>query len=114
MLALLLMMPLLVVYADFMGMAGGWIVGVGMLKLTSTAYINESRNGVELLDFGLGVFKGAVFGAIVALAGCLRGMQAGRSSAAVGDAATSAVVTGIVFIIVTDAIFAILTNILGI
>jgi phospholipid/cholesterol/gamma-HCH transport system permease protein len=55
-----------------------------------------------------------IFGVLVALAGCLRGMTSGRDAAAVGEAATSAVVLGIVWIIVTDGIFAVLTNILGI
>jgi phospholipid/cholesterol/gamma-HCH transport system permease protein len=55
-----------------------------------------------------------VFGVLVAIAGCLRGMQCGRSSAAVGLAATSAVVTGIVFIIVSDAILTVIYNVLGV
>jgi phospholipid/cholesterol/gamma-HCH transport system permease protein len=54
-----------------------------------------------------------VFGALVALAGCLRGMQCGRSASAVGAAATSAVVTGIVWVIATDGLFAVLTDRLG-
>jgi phospholipid/cholesterol/gamma-HCH transport system permease protein len=69
---------------------------------------------VTLLDFGTGLIKSILFGALVAIAGCLRGIQCGRSSAAVGIAATSAVVTGIVCVIVTDAIFAVLFNVLGI
>jgi phospholipid/cholesterol/gamma-HCH transport system permease protein len=67
-----------------------------------------------VVDFATGIFKSAVFGILVAVAGCLRGMQCGRSSAAVGVAATSAVVTGIVMIIVADAVFTVLFNILGI
>jgi len=54
-----------------------------------------------------------VFGVVVALAGCLRGMQSGRSAAAVGLAATSAVVTSIVWLIVLDGIFAVILNVLG-
>ena len=57
--------------------------------------------GVE--DFAGGIFKAAVFGAIVAVAGCLRGMRCGQDAAAVGNAATSAVVTSIVGIVVADA-----------
>lgn len=114
MLALILMTPLLVIYACFVGIVGGWLVGVGMLDLSTTAYIHETQAGVALTDFAIGIFKGGVFGAVVAIAGCLRGMQCGRSSAAVGAAATSAVVTGIVSIILIDALFAVLTNVLGI
>ncbi len=114
MLALALMMPLLVIYSDFIGLFGGWLVGVGMLDLTSTAYIGQTQGAIGLVDFGIGLVKGVIFGILVAVAGCMRGMQCGRSSAAVGVAATSAVVTGIVAIISTDAIFAVITNVLGI
>jgi phospholipid/cholesterol/gamma-HCH transport system permease protein len=62
----------------------------------------------------VGLVKSVVYGIIVALSGCLRGMQCGRSASAVGLAATSAVVMGIVLIILTDGLFAVVTNILGI
>jgi phospholipid/cholesterol/gamma-HCH transport system permease protein len=114
MIALILMMPLLCIYADLMGILGGGIVGVGMLKLSIAEYVNQTVNGVGLTDFAVGIAKSSVFGVLVAIAGCLRGIQCGRSASAVGLAATSAVVTGIVFIIVTDGIFAVLTNVLGI
>jgi len=55
-----------------------------------------------------------VFGIIIAVAGCMQGMHAGRNAAAVGQAATSAVVLSIVWIVVADGVFAVLTNILGI
>jgi phospholipid/cholesterol/gamma-HCH transport system permease protein len=114
MIALILMMPLLCIYADLLGIIGGGLVGVGMLDLTVTEYVNETVNGVHLIDFAVGIVKSSVFGVLVAIAGCLKGIQCGRSASAVGLAATSAVVTGIVFIIVTDGIFAVLTNVLGI
>jgi phospholipid/cholesterol/gamma-HCH transport system permease protein len=79
-----------------------------------TQYINETLNGVHLIDFSVGIIKSGVFGVLVALSGCMRGIQCGRSASAVGLAATSAVVTSIVLIIVTDGIFAVLTNALGI
>ena len=113
MLALMLMMPLLCVYADLLGMVAGLLIGTGFLDLSLTQYVNETRKAVDLVDLGLGLFKSGVFGALVALAGCLRGMQCGRSAAAVGAAATSAVVTGIVWIIATDGILAVLTERLG-
>lgn len=114
MIALILMMPLLTIYADFMGILGGAVVGGGMLKLSAAEYINQTVNGIGLTDFAVGIFKGAIFGVLVAISGCMRGIQCGRSASAVGQAATSAVVTAIVFIIVTDGIFAVLTNALGI
>jgi phospholipid/cholesterol/gamma-HCH transport system permease protein len=113
-LALVLMMPLLCVYADLLGILGGVVVGTGMLDLTLTEYFNETVKAVGLLDFGIGIFKGGVFGVLVALAGCLRGIQCGRSAQAVGAAATSAVVMGIVLIIVADGVFSVITNALGI
>ncbi|WP_225308570.1 ABC transporter permease [Hypericibacter terrae] len=114
MIALIVMMPLLCIFADLMGILGGALVGVGMLHLSLTSYVNETLNGVGLMDFAVGIFKSSVFGVLVAVSGCLRGIQCGRSASAVGLAATSAVVTGIVFIIVTDGIFAVITAALGI
>jgi len=114
MLALILMMPLLCIYADLMGILGGAAVGIGMLHLSPTLYINETQHAIHLVDIGVGVFKAGVFGVLIAIAGCLRGMQCGRSASAVGLAATSAVVTGIVFIIATDGVFAVITNVLKI
>ena len=114
MLALVLMMPLLCIYADLMGILGGLIVGVFMLDLSAVEYFNQTRASVTLNHFWIGLFHGAVFGVLVALAGCLRGLQCGRSASAVGDAATSAVVTGIVSIIVATAIITIICNVLGI
>ena len=112
--ALFLMMPLLTLYADFVGMAGGMIVGVGMLDLTPEQYVMHTMNAVSMTNFMIGVVKGSVFGVLIAVAGCLRGMQCGNDSAAVGQATTSAVVTGIVLIIVTDAVFTVMCNVLGI
>jgi phospholipid/cholesterol/gamma-HCH transport system permease protein len=113
MLALMLMMPLLCAYADMVGMLAGLLIGTGLLDMSLVQYVNETRKAVHLVDCGLGLFKSVVFGALVALAGCLRGMQCGRSASAVGAAATSAVVTGIIWIIASDGLFAVLTERLG-
>jgi phospholipid/cholesterol/gamma-HCH transport system permease protein len=113
MIALALMMPLLTLYADVIGIAGGAFVSVTMLGLTLTQYVNETQHALTLTDFAMGVIKGTVFGVLVAFAGCLRGLQCGRSSAAVGRAVTSAVVTGIVLIIVSDAILTVVYDALG-
>jgi len=114
MLALILMMPLLCVYADLMGVLGGLIVGVGMLDLNITQYLDQTRAALNLSSFFIGLFQAEVFGVLVALAGCLRGMQCGRSASSVGDAATSAVVTSIVCIILATALITVVTNVLGI
>jgi phospholipid/cholesterol/gamma-HCH transport system permease protein len=114
MIALILMMPLLAIYADLMGILGGTFVGIAMLKLSLVEYVNETIHGVHLLDFAVGIAKSSIFGILVAISGCMRGIQCGRSASAVGLAATSAVVTSIVLIIVTDGIFAVVTDALGI
>jgi phospholipid/cholesterol/gamma-HCH transport system permease protein len=114
MLALMLMMPLLTLYADFMGILGGALIGVTSLDIGTVEYYEQTRNSVHLKDFGMGLFKGVVFGILIAISGCLRGMQSGSSSSAVGVAATSAVVTGIVLIIVSDSILTVIYNVLGI
>ena len=113
MLALALMTPLLVLYADAIGIIGGFLVGVLLLDIGAAEYIAETRNAIGLGDIFIGVFKASIFGMLVAVAGCLKGMQSGRNASAVGQAATSAVVSGIVAIIVATAIFAVLTNALG-
>jgi phospholipid/cholesterol/gamma-HCH transport system permease protein len=114
MLALMIMMPLLCLYANIMGIFGGMVVGVYMLDIGFIEYFNETVKAVRFWDLGIGLFSGFLFGVIVALAGCMRGMECGRSASAVGDAATSAVVTAIVGIIVTTAMITIICNILGI
>ena len=114
MLALALMMPLLCLFANFMGILGGMVVGVSMLNIGFIQYYNETVMSVGLWNLGIGLFSGFIFGIIVALAGCMRGMQCGRSASAVGEAATSAVVTSIVGIIVSTAVITVLCNILGI
>ena len=113
-LALGLMMPLLSLYANCLGIAGGMTVAAMVLEISPTAYWVEMLTIVDLSDVASGLIKAVTFGAIVGLAGCLRGLQAERSAAGVGRAATSAVVTAIVFIIVADAIYAVIFDILGI
>ena len=112
--ALILMMPLLCLYSDFVGVLGGAAVGIGMLDLSWTTYLRETTQAISLTDLGGGVFKSSVYGVLIALSGCLRGIQCGNSSSAVGDAATSAVVTGIVAIVAACGVFAIVFYVLGI
>ena len=114
MLALIVMMPLLCLYSDLVGILGGFVVGTGMFDISFTQYMGQTKASLNLAQFGIGVFKSAVYGVVVAITGCLRGMECGRSASAVGDAATSAVVTSIVLIVVLDGIFAVVTNVLGI
>jgi phospholipid/cholesterol/gamma-HCH transport system permease protein len=113
-LALVIMMPLLCLYADLMGILGGSVVAAGILDINMFQYYIQTKGAVSLNDLLIGLFHSAVFGILVALAGCLRGMQCGRSASAVGDAATSAVVTSIVSITVATAIITLMCNVIGI
>ena len=114
MLGLTLMMPLLALYANLMGVIGGAVVALGEPNISLVQYYHRTVAAVGLWDLGIGLFSSVVFGVIVALSGCMRGMQCGRSASAVGDAATAAVVTAIVGIIVSTAIITLITSILGV
>ena len=113
-LALILIMPLLCLYADLMGIVGGALVTVSFFDVSLVEYLNRTANAIHIPDFSIGVVKCVVFGVLIALSGCMRGMQCGRSASAVGDAATSAVVTGIVFIVIADSLMTVMCNRLGI
>ncbi|CAN5876901.1 ABC transporter permease [soil metagenome] len=104
MLGLFVMMPLLVIYADFVGIAGGMLIAVTLLDLTPTQFMGGLLSAVTLSDALLGVFKATIFGVIIGLAGCMKGLQTGSDASAVGRAATSAVVMGITLIIVANAV----------
>lgn len=111
--ALVLMVPLLTLYANLLGVLGGYVVGVGVLDIAPSAYWFQSRDVIGLADIGSGLIKSVTFGVVVAASGCLRGLQSDRSSEGVGRAATSAVVTAIFLIIVLDALFAVLFERIG-
>src|SRR5208282_3224537 len=83
-LALFLMIPLLCVYSDCLGVAGGAFVSATMLHIPLGTYLRETQAAVTLTDIFGGIFKAAVYGVIIAVAGCLRGFQCGNSSSAVG------------------------------
>ncbi|TVP57286.1 MAG: ABC transporter permease [Gemmatimonadales bacterium] len=113
-LGILVTMPLLTIYAGFIGILGGMVVAIMVLDLTATQFIGGLLAAVTLSDALLGVFKGTVFGLIIGMAGCMKGMQTGGDARAVGKAATSAVVLGITLIIAANAVIdwlAVLLNI---
>jgi phospholipid/cholesterol/gamma-HCH transport system permease protein len=114
MIALVLMMPFLVVFAYVVGIAGGYVMSLGLLHTGFTVYLNRTLQAIDLKSFMLGIVKGTFFGFLVAYTGCLRGMQSGYTAAAVGQATTRAVVTGITAIIAADGIFAVLCRALNI
>ena len=102
MLALVLAMPLLTVFSNILGMAGGAVVAISM-DITPRMYLYQLSSAFSMGDVMTGVVKGIVFGALIAFAGCHAGMRCGRSSAAVGQATMTAVVTAIVYLVVADA-----------
>ncbi|ADE54282.1 MlaE family ABC transporter permease [Coraliomargarita akajimensis] len=112
--ALVLMMPLLGVVADIVGILGGLIIAVSISDVSVIQYFNQVHQAVGLNDFFIGIFKCAVFGLIIGIAGCYRGLNCGRDASSVGLATTSAVVTSITWLVVADAIFAVLCHLLGI
>jgi len=103
-LAVFVALPLLTLYANAVGIFGGWTVAISMLDVTSAQFFTGLLTPITLADAVLGIIKAVVFGAIIGLAGCLRGLQTGNDATAVGDAATSAVVTGITLIVAANAI----------
>jgi phospholipid/cholesterol/gamma-HCH transport system permease protein len=112
--ALALMMPLLAMYANCLGILGGMAVAYATLSIPPAAYWVEMLTIVDMSDVVVGMIKSVVFGLIVGFSGCLRGLQSDRNASGVGNAATSAVVTAILFIIVADAVFAVLFNAIGV
>jgi phospholipid/cholesterol/gamma-HCH transport system permease protein len=107
-LASVLMVPFLTLFADVFAIAGGLLVGVGMLDLTVSGYINQTINTLDLFDVFWGFSKAGVFALLVAWTGCLRGFQVRGGAAGVGRATTSAVVTGIFLIIMSDSILVVI------
>jgi phospholipid/cholesterol/gamma-HCH transport system permease protein len=111
--ALTLMTPLLAMYANCLGILGGMVVSASVLSIPPSAYWIETQAIINMSDLSVSLIKSVTFGMLIAVAGCLRGLQAERSAAGVGRAATSAVVTSILLLIVADAVFAVLFNVLG-
>jgi len=112
-LALILMMPLLSIYANVIGILGGAIVGILMLDLTPTQYYLQTIGSINLQAVVSGLIKSSVFGILVAISGCMQGIRCGRSASAVGEATTAAVVNAIVYIVIADSLISIIYVITG-
>lgn len=110
--SLLISVPLLTAYANVLGNAGGILVALGPLKLSLLEYLTQAQGAFELHDFFIGLGKAVIFGYVIAIAGSLRGLQCGRSSEAVGRATTSAVVTALVLIIITNVLIDVVLNLI--
>ncbi|MDX5299501.1 MAG: MlaE family lipid ABC transporter permease subunit [Gammaproteobacteria bacterium] len=113
-LALVIMMPLLTLYANTVGILGGALVSVTLLDLSFQLFLEQLIATVPVYYFGLGRFKSVLFGLLIALAGCYMGLHCGRSATAVGQATTSAVVVAIVLIVVADSVVTVVTTLTGV
>ena len=113
-LGLVLMLPLLTLYSGLAGMLAGMLVSLLAYDVSLFEYYEQTVRALDLRHFFVGMSKALVYGIVIALAGCFRGIQCGRSAAAVGIATTSAVVTSIVFIVITASVMTIVFQHLGI
>jgi phospholipid/cholesterol/gamma-HCH transport system permease protein len=105
-LAAMIVVPLLTLYADFFGILGGMIVGILGLDLTAYTYLKETQRSLSLVDIVTSLIKAGVFAVLIAGIGCQRGFEVRGGAEAVGSATTSAVVAAIFLIILTDSAFA--------
>jgi phospholipid/cholesterol/gamma-HCH transport system permease protein len=113
-LALLIMLPLLTLWADALAILGGMMVGVWVLDISLIEYLIQTQDSMGWSDLAVGMVKSLLFAIVIAMSGCLRGLQSGRNSSAVGHATTSAMVTAILLIVIWDAISTLIFNQLGI
>jgi len=109
-LAAMIVVPVLTVYAMFFGLLGGLIIGVLGLDLTVYSYVQETKRSIELFSLVSSLIKSVVFALLVAGIGCQRGFQVQGGAEAVGAATTSAVVAGIFLVIVTDSAFSLVLH----
>lgn len=112
--ALVLMMPLLTLYADLMGILGGLVVSSGTLGINPIEYLNHTKEAVKLNNLWVGLAHSIVFGIIIAVAGCLRGIRCDRSASGVGEATTQAVVSAITGIVIATAIITFVCQVIGV
>jgi len=101
-LAATLAVPALVAVGDSIGIMGGYLVGITRLDFNAATYLKNTRDFLEFWDVASGLWKGAAFGFIVALAGCYFGMNSGRGAQGVGQATKTAVVTASVLILAAN------------
>lgn len=113
-LALFIMIPMLTLYADVVGILGGMVVGVGVMEFSVSHYLAQTEMAINSMwEVFSGMLKSLAFGGIIGMVGCYKGMRCGASSAAVGRAVTSAVVTSITLVVVADALFEVTFSFLG-
>lgn len=109
-LACLLLTPLLIIYADLLGILGGFFVSVKQLGINAGAYWNYSAIGVELWDIGTGIVKGFFFGGAIALISCYKGFTCREGARGVGEACTEAFVGCFISILALNYVFAVVLS----
>lgn len=102
---LVLMLPVLVIFADLVGILGGYVICVYKLGITPALFLNNVTNAVDPQDIITGLVKTVFFGAIIALVGCHQGLHVKGGAEGVGKATTVAVVISFILIIMTDCLF---------
>lgn len=113
MLATVIMMPLLGIYASIVAIAGGGLLCWVALEIPPATFVQRIREVTPITDFYVGMIKAPVFGAIIAMAGCFQGMRVQGNSEEVGLKTTAAVVQAIFLVIVLDAFFAVFFSSIG-
>jgi len=111
--ASVIVVPMLTLFSDVFAILGGLLVGVSMLDLTTSSYMTQTMKTLTAFDIALGLVKSGVFAMIIAWIGCLRGFQVRGGAASVGQATTSAVVSSIFLIILTDSVFSVILRYWG-
>ena len=106
--ASVLVVPLLAMYSNMFAIAGGLLIGVTTLDLTVNGYMTQTMNTLSIFDINWGLFKSAIFAVLIATVGCFKGYQVRGGAASVGQATTSAVVTGIFLVILVDSLLAVI------
>jgi phospholipid/cholesterol/gamma-HCH transport system permease protein len=112
--ALMITLPLLTFIADMMGLLGGGIISAVQLNVSPDQYLDRVNDAVKNWDFWVGMIKAPVFGFVIALVGCMRGMQVSGSAESVGRLTTVSVVQSIFMVLLLDALFAVLFTKLGV
>jgi phospholipid/cholesterol/gamma-HCH transport system permease protein len=106
--ALVITLPLLTVFADAMGLLGGAVISHSLLDVSPVQYLDRVRHSVDVSDLFVGLVKAPIFAFCIAVIGCMHGLRVRGSAESVGDETTRAVVKAIFLVIVLDALFSIL------
>ncbi|MHC4553622.1 MAG: MlaE family ABC transporter permease [Planctomycetota bacterium] len=109
-LACLLLTPFLIIYADLLGILGGYFISVFQLNINAGAYWNYSAIGVEMWDVSTGVLKGFFFGGAIALISCYKGFNCRQGAQGVGEACTEAFVGCFISILFLNYVFAVVLD----